>query len=66
MLHYPLLPPSLPWLAAPQAIQAMLPASSSDSSSSSQELKQAAVQWGEQQGMSVRSAATFVRSCVGP
>jgi hypothetical protein len=49
-----------------QTVQALLPptASSEGSSSSSDKLQQEALQWGQQQGMSVRSAATFAR-CYG-
>jgi hypothetical protein len=38
--------------------------SSSGSSVLSEELKEAALAWGKQQGLSVRSAAVFARSCL--
>jgi hypothetical protein len=37
---------------------------SSNGSSLSAEMKEAALAWGKQQGMSVRSAAVFARSCM--
>jgi len=56
---------------AVQTVQSLLPPQSSSSSSSSSsseggpldKLQEAAVQWGQQQGMRVRSAAAFARSC---
>jgi len=51
--------------SAVQTVQSLLPPQSSSSSEggSLDKLKEAALQWGQQQGMSVRSAAAFARSC---
>jgi hypothetical protein len=48
--------------ACVQTVKALLPATAV-SGEAAAELQEAAVQWGQQQGMSVRSAAAFARSC---
>jgi hypothetical protein len=50
-----------------QAVEEMMAAKQGSGSSSgalSGELKEAALAWGKQQGLSVRSAAVFARSCM--